>query len=87
MAAFAVLKCLNVNYLGNDLKLDQHKMTHNFEKSFACPKCEKKFLQKDNMLQQVKKHSLKFAKLIARYPGYIYELLYCYIFLNFNFIL
>ena len=54
MAAFAVLKGLSVNYLGNVLKLDQHKTTHNFEKSFTFPKCEKKFLQKDNMLQHVK---------------------------------
>ena len=86
VAAFAVLKGLNINYPGNVLKLDQHKMTHNFEKSFACPKCEKEFLQKDNMLEQVKKHSLKWANFIARYPGYIYELLYCYIYLNFNFV-
>ena len=54
--------------------------------SFTCPKCKKKFLQKDNMLQHVKKHSLKYANFIARCPGYIYELLYCYIFLNFNFL-
>ena len=86
VAAFAVLKGLSVNYLGNVLKLDQHKTTHNFEKSFTCPKCKKKFLQKDNMLQHVKKHSLKYANFIARCPGYIYELVYCYIFLNFNFL-
>ena len=66
VAAFPVLKGLNVNYRGNVLKLDQHKMTHNFEKSFTCPKCEKEFLQKDNMLEQVKKHSLKCAKFYCK---------------------
>ena len=66
VVAFPVLKGLNVNYLGNVLELDQHKMKHNFEKSFACPKCEKEFLQKDNMLEQVKKHSLKCAKFYCK---------------------
>ena len=38
----------------NLTKLDLHKMTHNVEKNFTCPKCEKTFLRKDNMLQHVK---------------------------------
>ena len=32
-------------------------MTHNVEKSSTCAKCEKKFLRKDNMLQQVKNYT------------------------------
>ena len=35
-------------------KLDRHKIAQNVEKSFTCPKCEKKFLRKDNMLQHIK---------------------------------
>ena len=35
-------------------KLDQQKITHNVETSFTSPKCEKKILRKDNMLQHVK---------------------------------
>ena len=39
----------------NILKLDRHKMTRNVETSFTGPKCGKKFLRKDNMLQLVKR--------------------------------
>ena len=38
----------------NFSKFDGHKMTQNAEKSFTYPKCRKKILQNDNMLQLVK---------------------------------
>lgn len=34
-------------------KLERHKMTHSMDKNVSCPKCDKKFLRRDNMIQHV----------------------------------
>ena len=59
-------------------------MTHNVERSFTCPKCEKTFLRKDNMSQHVKKIHQTYANFIKTYPGYAYQLFYSYISLDFD---
>ena len=67
-------------------KLDQHKMTHNVEKSLTCLICGKKFLGKGDKLYHVKNIHYTYANFITTYPVYVYELLYCYISLNFDFV-
>ena len=58
-------------------------MTHNVEKSFTCPKCEK-FSQKGNTLQHVKNIHETYGNFTKRYSGYVYELFFDYISLSFD---
>ena len=61
-------------------------MTRNVEKSFTGPKCGKKFLRKDNMLQHVKTFTKRTHFLLQHIHGYICKLFYCYISLKFDFV-